>query len=342
VVLTGAAREVAVSSPVAGRIAVVTLLWRNEAHAEAFIESLEAAADRAGTTLELVAVQNGPEGAAATEVLRRRLAGMPRVQARLVHLPTNVGFAGGANEGCRAASCDLFVLANLDVVFDPDFVVELMRAGEGLERPAFLAPSVTSPRPRPGTAGVELGALRLGTFHAPRGVGRLPRERERLVAGNGSCIVFDRALYERRTSMSGGLFDPEYHSYYEDVDLFWWARQVGVPVWFVPRLRVQHYHGGSFGGKYRFRDRPKDVRQSVMANYRITVWKHATGVTDILRWLAGECGYLMWCLRVDRCRGPAGYLASWWLSLRRVRAIRSRRGSLRDLGPLPVRARSRP
>jgi GT2 family glycosyltransferase len=323
-------------SPVSGncRVAVVTLLWRNEGHAEAFIESLGAATERAGTTVELVAVQNGPEGAAATELLRRRLPGLPRVQAHLVHLPANQGFAGGANAGCRAVSGELFVLANLDLVFEPDFLVELLLAASTLDRPAFLAPSVTTLRP--GAGHEEAGALRRGLFHEPRGLGRLSSDGERVAAGNGSCIVFDRRLYDRRLAATGALFDAEYHSYYEDVDLFWWAQQAGVPVWFVPRMRVRHYQGGSFGGRYRFRDRSRDVRQSVMANYRITVWKHAAGVADVLRWLGGECGYLARSLRLDRGRGSAGYLASWALTARRVRAIRHRRGSLREHGPRPV------
>ena len=126
-----------------------------------------------------------------------------------------------------------------------------------------------------------------------------------------------------------GVFDPEYHSYYEDVDLFWWADRQDIPAWWAPNIKVLHHQGGSFGGRYSFRDRPADLRASVMANYRLTVWRHASRLPDVFGWLMGEAGYLAKCVL---CGGPSGvgdYLRSWHLSRIRVRAIAARRGAWR-------------
>jgi GT2 family glycosyltransferase len=321
------------------KITIVTLLWRNQTYAHGFVDSLEAAACRAGVSVELIAVENGPDGQPATAFLEERLRELSCLEFHVVRTPVNRGFAGGVNLGCQRASGDVFVVANLDLVFSERFLIELRRAAEVLDQPSFLAPSVVTPRAGAGRGRgpsheercEEDGALRRGRLHRLRGLSRPPKGAQRVPAGNGSCLVFGRSLYDLRVDAIGGLFDYEYHSYYEDVDLFWWADNRGVPVWFDPHLRVIHYQGGSFGGKYRFRDRTSDVQTSIMANYRITVWKHASAASDVFFWLVGECGYLLWSLLYCRWEGARNYVASWVLASRRARAIRARRGRLRDV-----------
>ena len=138
-----------------------------------------------------------------------------------------------------------------------------------------------------------------------------------------------RVLYELRISSSGGLFDPEYHSYYEDVDLFWWAGDNHIPILFDPRLAVVHHHAGSFAGKYRFRDRDARLQVSIMANYRLTVWKHVRSPRHVIGWLLGEGGYLLMSWRAHSGHGFRVYLQSWNLGFKRAMAIRRRRGRLR-------------
>lgn len=317
------------------RTSVVTLLWRNEDYAVPFLDSLAAAAAVAAP-VELIAVQNGPDGYAAATRLENRLRGFDDViKACLVRAPSNLGFAGGVNLGCRSASGDMLVVANLDLVFDQQFLRELGHAGEACSPPCFLAPSVTKPLPGRSHVnalaekGEETGALRRGRLHRPVRLRRMPRAGARIPAGNGSCIVLGRQLYDLRRDAVGGVFDDEYHSYYEDVDLFWWAADTGVPVWFEPSIRVAHFQAGSFGGKYRFGDRTRDIQRSVMANYRLTVWKHANSLPDFLGWFLGEVGYLARCMSHGRLGGARMYASSWPLAVRRAHAIRRRRGSVR-------------
>jgi GT2 family glycosyltransferase len=319
------------------RISIITLLWRNESYALSFLKTLSEATRLAGATVEVVAVENGSDGRAATEVFEGQLDALPELQLSIVHEPTNRGFAGGANVGCEKASGDIMVVANLDLEFDQHFVVALLRAAGMLASACLLVPSVMTPRRNrrsaddPDSAMVlsQTGPVRRGPFHQPRGLRQALAGGERVQLGNGSCLIFGRRLYRQRRKAVGGLFDPEYHSYYEDVDLYWWAESSGVPARFHPDLKVLHYQGGSFGGQYRFVERTSDVQRSVMANYRITVWKNLRTTTDVLRWLAGECGYVVLSVRNRGLAGLGNYGASWALAASRCRAIRNRRGSLR-------------
>jgi GT2 family glycosyltransferase len=332
--------------PATGRppVSLVTLLWRNEEYVPAFLATLAAATRHAGATVEVVAVQNGPEGRAAARLFDDRRAAFPELRITLVREHDNLGFAGGADRGCRAASGDILVVANLDLEFDEDFVLELLRTGETLTTACLVAPSVRTPlpadrsrersgHPPDGAAFRETGRLRRGPLHMTRELRDAPPAGTPVQVGNGSCLVFGRPLYDLRLAAAGALFDPEYHSFYEDVDLFWWAENAGVPVWFDPHLKVLHHQGGSFGGQYRFGDRSRDLRCSVMANYRITVWKNLDAVAGWLGWLAGECGYVALNVRHGGARGLYDYGRSWVLATRRYRAIRARRGSLRSRPP---------
>jgi GT2 family glycosyltransferase len=306
---------------------VITLLWRNERYADAFLRTLETAAAAADTSVELVAVENGPDGTLTGLALARAAADAEHIRMLLCRSPENAGFSGGSNRGCAVASGDILVVANLDLEFDPAFVVEVKARAAALSEPAFLVPSVASSRMN--GQGVDGGPLRRDWLNRPAVLAETPSPGERVPSANGSCIIFGRSLYARRCAAVGGVFDPEYHSYYEDLDLFWWAERQDIPALWAPNIKVLHHQGGSFGGKYSFRDRPADLRASVMANYRLTVWRHASRLPEVFGWLMGEAGYLAKCVLYAGPSGVGDYLRSWHLSRIRVRAIVARRGAWR-------------
>ena len=125
---------------------VITLLWRNERYAHAFLRTLETAAAAADTSVELVAVENGPDGTLAGLALAGAAADAEHIRMLLCRSPDNAGFSGGSNRGCAVASGDILVVANLDLEFDPAFVVEVKARAAALSEPAFLVPSVALPR----------------------------------------------------------------------------------------------------------------------------------------------------------------------------------------------------
>lgn len=308
-------------------ITVITLLWRNEQYADAFLRTLETAAAAAHMCVEVVAVENGPDGRLAGLELARAAADAEHIRMRLCRESDNLGFAGGVNRGCALASGDVLVVANLDLEFDPDFVIEVKARTAALSEPAFLVPSVASPRVD--REEVDSGPLRRDWLLRPVVLAARPSPGEKVASANGSCLIFGRSLYARRCAAVGGVFDPEYHSYCEDLDLFWWAERQRIPAWWSPNIKVLHHQGGSFGGKYRFRDRSPDLRASVMANYRLTVWRNASRMSEAFGWLFGEAGFFAMCVLYAGPSGVRDYLRSWYLSWIRVRAIAARRGTWR-------------
>jgi GT2 family glycosyltransferase len=310
-------------------MSVITLLWRNERYAAAFFDTLDTAARVADDAIQLVAVQNGPDGRAAATVLASRAVHSDHVTLSVCRSDINLGFSGGANLGCAAATGEILIVANLDVEFGSSFLQQVASQRDLLVQPGFLVPSVLSPGRESRTSSADAGALRRDRLHRPQTLARPPRPGEPVPAANGSCLIFGRALLSRRCDDVGGLFDQEYHSYYEDVDLFWWAERYAIPAWWTPSITLVHHQGGSFDGKVSFRERTPGVRASVMANYRLTVWRHAARPSELLYWVVGEAGYLTKCIMYDGLSGALTYMRSWSLSVQRIRRITARRGSWR-------------
>jgi len=307
-------------------ISLITLLWRNEQYANAFARSLLQSLKQYEDVVELVVVVNGPDGLAAESSLREVLASSASVRMKVVFIDHNLGFAGGVNRGCDEASGEVFVIANLDLELDPDFVAAVSRVATALVAPMLVAPSVHDFAQSPACSRGDLGALRRDFLHRPRILSPTPDGPAMIPAGNGCCLIFGRALLERRKAELGEFLPEAFHSYYEDVELFWWANRSKVPVWFHPEVRVRHHQGGSFNGLVRFRDRSEDLQTSIMANYRLMVWQHSVGIRDVAGWLLGEMGYVGLTFRAHGMSGLVLYASSWPLALSRATRLRMVRG----------------
>ena len=130
-----------------------------------------------------------------------------------------------------------------------------------------------------------------------------------------------RAALERRVAAVGGLFEDAYDTG-GDLDLFWWAEREGLVVRYVPTLYV-----GYAVGQEVFETAPE--RRRLMANYRVTVWKHAQP-KDITGWFLGEAKYVSEEVTAGGVRGVARYAGSWKDTFRVARDVKRQRGKLRD------------
>lgn len=312
-------------------ISVITMGWRNERHAAAFVSSLAAAAARAGPPApELIFVVNGPEGSDAATVAGE-VARAQGLALTVVHLETNTGFSGGANAGVARAGGDVIVVANLDLTFDERFL-EVVGREAGPQGGAW---DLLAPRVAQGGAGEDAGVSVRTASHRLAWRSPAPTVPGPVPGGNGACLVLRRSTIARRERELGALFDAECHSFNEDIDLFWWMARRRLAIRYVPDLKVSHALAGSFAGSHRFRDRPPDVRRRVMANYRVTVWKNAATVRDWLGWPLGEAVYAGQAAVFGGLAGLRLYAASWPESIRTAGAIRRRRGRLRPPAIIP-------
>jgi GT2 family glycosyltransferase/glycosyltransferase involved in cell wall biosynthesis len=246
------------SSPAAQPfVSVVIVNWNGKTHLRDCFGSL-AASDYPRDRFELICVDNGSTDG-SVDLLR---AEFPDV--RIVSLETNRGFTGGNEAGVAAARGGVLVFLNNDMRVEPDCLRELVArlsvgtAGAGT---ACAGARVLSWDGRyidfiRGSLNFEARGFQ--DFYAVRNTTELSTPADTFFP-NGGAFAVTREAYDR-----AGGFDPAFFAYYDDVDLGWRLRLIGVEPRVAGRAVVYHRHGATS------RTQPKGQKRFLMD--RNAVW----------------------------------------------------------------------
>lgn len=253
-------KEGEVGSPSRRAVSVVIPSWNGKDLLERYLPSVvEAVAENPDH--EILVVDNGSSDGTAAWIRAR----FPQV--RLLEPARNLGFAGGANLGVRAARNDIVVLLNNDMRVHRDFLAPLL---EGFRDPEVLAVSAqiffADPERRREETGLtegwwENGSLRVRHRQDPAIASLFPC----FYGGGGSCA------FDRRKFLALGGFDELFAPFYfEDADLGYRAWKRGWKVLYQPSSHVWHQHRGTIGR--RFPDRR--IQAVVQRNRILFAWKN--------------------------------------------------------------------
>lgn len=218
-------------------VSVIVPNWNGERHLPACLDSL---CRQTYDHREVIVVDNASSDGSVALVKK----GYPQV--KILRLPVNRGFAGGANEGIRAAQGDVIALLNNDAEADPNWLAELVAA--------------LSQHPEAGMAASKMLLYdrrdvinSAGDFYGSDGVpgnrgvwqrdsGQYQRE-EWVFGPCGGAAAYRRMLLDQV-----GLLDEAFFFSVEDVDLAWRAQLAGYRCIYVPRAVVYHKLSATGGG----------------------------------------------------------------------------------------------
>ncbi|HEV7732185.1 MAG TPA: glycosyltransferase family 2 protein [Candidatus Binatia bacterium] len=228
------------------RVVAVIVHWQDPADTLGCVESL--AGDPG---VEIIVVDNGSREPCGALLADRA----PAVVC--IRNPENLGYAGGANVGIRAAlarGADVVLLLNNDVRLQPGAVAAALRVLDGDPRVAIVGAKVLT-REDPSRLWLAWGRVTWGQSlvalegaDAPDG----PRfSRERDVEWIGGCTMWMRAEALGRI----GLLDEAFFAYHEEVDWCVRARALGYRVVYCPDAIVTHTGRGTAGGRRSVRIR---------------------------------------------------------------------------------------
>lgn len=213
---------------------------------------------------EIIVVDNGSTDGTA-EFLRQTFP-----QVRLVQPGRNLGFAGGANAGVRAARNEIVVLLNNDMRVDRGFLQPLL---EGFEDEKVFAVSCqiffADPTRRREETGLtegwwENGSLRVRHRIDEAVTGLFPC----FYGGGGSCA------FDRRKFLELGGFDELFAPFYlEDADLGFRAWKRGWKVLYQPHSLVWHEHRGTIGRRFN----ETQIKRVLKRNFLLFAWKNIHG-----------------------------------------------------------------
>ncbi len=197
---------------------------------------LRAVTHQTYSSIEVIFVDNGSEDGSVAFTRES----FPRM--RLVEIPRNLGFAPAVNIGIGEATGDYILTLNNDTEIAPACVAEMVKALETAPEAGACAPKIISFESPPTIVNVGIEAPNFNP--ADRGFGETdagqydnPGEIFGVNAGAG--------MYRRAMLEDVGLFDADFESYYEDVDLAWRSRLAGWTSIYQPTAICKHEFGGT-------------------------------------------------------------------------------------------------
>ena len=171
-------------------------------------------------------------------------------QVRVVELSENSGFARACNVCIRAAESPLVALLNTDMEVEPDWLRELVDALKRDPQAGSASGKILNFYSRDAIDAAGDLMLRSGAA-VNRGEGqpddgRFDRAR-RVFAPCAGAALYRRELFDRV-----GLFDEDFHSYNEDMDLGFRAQLRGYTSLYVPAARSYHMKAATTGRAKHF------------------------------------------------------------------------------------------
>jgi GT2 family glycosyltransferase len=201
-------------------------------------------------------------------------------QIKLISLDHNSGYAGAANIGINASHSDLVVIANPDTIFDQLFNARVMEKfqsdpGIGLLSPLILRFDKTT---------IDSAGQACSSSLYPSEIGfNQPMEEIKIKEGPvfsvcGAATVFRRSELEK-LKMAEEYYDEDFFIFWEDFDIGWRARLLGLKTWFFPGAVVYHYRSGTLKRNFFARfslalARPSFIKYHLVKNRYLTLIKN--------------------------------------------------------------------
>lgn len=215
---------------------IIIPTWNGQAFIEACLTSVLA---QVYPKFEVIVVDNASSDGTPVLVAEKFST------VHLLQNDRNLGFAGGVNVGLRAASGDILILLNQDVVLNPGWL-------QALSAGLLSAPDV-------GLAGCKILNLdspviqHAGGYLAMPlalpghyGLGQLDEDHDEEMQ-DVDFVTGAALAIQRRVVDTIGYFDESFFFYFEDVDYCYRARAAGFRVVYVPAAVLHHHDKASLG-----------------------------------------------------------------------------------------------
>jgi GT2 family glycosyltransferase len=288
--------------------------WNGAAHLPACLDALEG---QSYAGFETIVVDNGSNDGSL------RLLAERYPQVKVVPLPRNLGFAGGCNAGMRAAEGEFLLILNNDTQVERDWLSELLSALERHPDAGMATPKVRlwDDRTRLHTTG---DYVRSNGIPDSRGVWEVDEGQY-----DSQTYVFGAAgvapAYRRTMLDDIGLFDADFVSYCEDVDLSWRAQLAGYRCVYAPHSVLYHKVSATGKGVIRSFRVARNTIWTLVKNLPSRLWRRHRGEI-----LAAQRQRLVSALRAWRGTEARATLRGQWVGLLSIPRIWPKRRQIQS------------
>ena len=254
-------------------VSVTIVTWNSAQYLGECLASLERQDYRG---LEVIFVDNASSD--DTQALLRQV----QSRWRVFYNDSNVGFAAGQNQAIRASMGEWVLCLNPDVMLSPDFVSQLVAAGEGHPEAGSICGKLLRWDPvaeRRKTNVIDSAGIyftrnmrHLDCGAEERDSGQYDRM-QYVFGASGAAVMFRRDFIEV-ASVEGEFFDEEFFAFREDGDLAWRGQLMGWKCLHIPAAVAWHVRRVT---PERRRDLPLVINWHSVKNRFLMRGKNASG-----------------------------------------------------------------
>lgn len=217
-------------------VSIVVVTYDSGPVIDACLESLRR---QTYSPLEILVIDNHSKDESVEHVRKSRIA------LRLLESSENHGFAAAHNRGIRSTRGEYYLALNPDVMMEPSYVEELVRAIDGDPTVGSVTGKLLRPKKEEGASLIDSTGIYMtpSLRHLDRGSGEADRgqyDRPQYVFGvSGAAALYRRRMLEE-AAVDGECFDEDFFTYREDADLAWRAQLLGWRALYTPRAVAFH------------------------------------------------------------------------------------------------------
>ncbi len=241
------------------KLAVQVITYKSSGHLRSLLESLRAQTFR---DFELFVLDNSVD--AQESSASRALVEAAGLRQHFITNEKNSGFSGGHTRLYAMHDAPYVMLLNDDATLEPRYLEAVMRRIESDEKIG----SVTGLVYRPDGHEVDTSGLEYKSLAQITDRHTAPAETGQIFGVSGAVGLYRRSAVEK----AGGLFQPSWFMYKEDVDLALRLREAGFTSWYEPAAVAHHKRGlkeegsGLLGKFFAYRRRPALLRRYSYVN----------------------------------------------------------------------------
>jgi GT2 family glycosyltransferase len=255
-------------------ISVVIVSYNSELFLEENLASLERQSVK---FKEIVVVDNFSSDRSAA-ILQSFESRCPAL--RTVLLDINSGYAAAANTGIRHTRSDLVVVANADTIFDQHFNREILAKFREVPDLSLVSPLILRfDRRTVDSAGQAYSAsLHPVEIGFNRHIDQVDVAEKPIFSVCGAATVFSRQALET-LKLDDDYYDEDFFIFWEDFDIGWRARLLGLKTLFYPRAKVYHFRSATLERNFWARfslamARPPAIKYHLVKNRYLTLIKN--------------------------------------------------------------------
>jgi GT2 family glycosyltransferase len=189
---------------------------------------------------EIIVIDNSLQSDFRQEILRN----YPHVN--LYSSSKNLSYCAALNKGIELASGIFTLCLNDDLILDKHFIEKALRGFLVDPKVGMVSGKILRyDRETLDSAGLFLNCWRTAK---ERGYGIKDRgqfQKEEYIFGVNGAVAFYRKEMLEAIKEDGNYFDPDFHFFYEDLDIAWRAKRNGWKGYYIPEAMAYHIRGGT-------------------------------------------------------------------------------------------------